>query len=204
MNRRTNQAAAALTAIIPKILASRDLEAPRKVNFVFASVVSGLLNKTHVEVHKPETTHGFGIGTHASIAQGNCPVRRNLLGKRCAMLEFHRSGSGWESFPVHDIAEWTCMLCGTWHSPKKNACMRFAAKKTYDGMCDLWPHPAASWIQAHPVSWIKWHPFGLESLLIISAAQRKLTRGIDTSSLSREVVHSPVFHMLTLCNDKHT
>ena len=46
MNRRTTQAAAALTAITPKILASRKLEA-RKVNFVFAYVVSRLLYSVH-------------------------------------------------------------------------------------------------------------------------------------------------------------
>ena len=43
VNRRTTQAAAALAAITPKILANRELDAPRRVNFVFAYVVSRLL-----------------------------------------------------------------------------------------------------------------------------------------------------------------
>ena len=43
VNIRTTQAVAALTAITPKILASRELDAPRKVRFVFAYVVSRFL-----------------------------------------------------------------------------------------------------------------------------------------------------------------
>ena len=74
-NRRTTQAAAALTAITPKILMRRELEAPNKVNFVFAYVVYRLLYNVHTwergGVDKPETTHGFGISFYASPAQGN-------------------------------------------------------------------------------------------------------------------------------------
>ena len=121
----------------------------------------------------------------------------NLAGRHFLFMVLQR-----QAFPFHGIAEWTCMLCGTWNSKKKKVCRHCAARKT-NGTCELLQHPGSSWIQAHPASWVRSQLFGrcatdqskacLESLFIVRAAQQKLPRGTDTSSLSREEVYSRVF-----------